>query len=472
MTMRPVLPRVHGQTVLSLVENDSRFTGRPLTTRLSHLTSRRGPLCSSTMPCRGQALEDVFEGDYGAGPALVLSASAAPLYITGMSPEQARNLVDQLATGARSRTVAPRFSPGLQCGNRVDIQCPECVCEAERLYGFTVGLVWHAFDFVTRCPVHESSLRNGGTRSLLEVELNNVRTRGARENSLRFAQRVRDILQPGSQRPPWARILGQLESHGFLTQEGRVRLVPLDQAFKRFYSDGFEDVRQDWLVKNVSVAEVCVRAAARGRAIHPVLLILLEEMAANVDSVVRQRSFHLVPDIAFKADAEAVMAHRAQWGAHLAANPGLTRTQLRRTATATWAWLSRNDRTWLLANQVSATKPPGGRPPAQLPGPLLDAIRCNTTDLRYSAEGREPLPSAYQERLGFGMTEYTYDRVARTLNESTAHRQLPANRQVFVTRRVARATADPACGGTQALSVIARVARLRPETLVDFYQPT
>lgn len=466
MISETVFAPVAGQTILSMVETFAKLTGDGPARRSYHKTMRVGPLCSSSMPCGGLSVADLFAGAFGDGVPLVLGHSPIALLTQDMSPENAARVVSKLASDNRGRLDCPRLPTGVACGNRSSVRCPQCADKASADFGFRPALREHVFDYVTQCALHGCPLISDGAWSRLEACFIDPNPE-ARANAMRYASVVSGFLQSSPQRPLRNTIINDLHAKGFVTPEGQFRLAALDRSFRAFFSAGLGDVRLTWLVRTRSVPEMFVRSAGRGRPVHAVLLILMHLFARQVDSLSPQLPLRLEPECSPSTDIELTQSYRCQWQAHLAANPELARKGMRLALPGVWMWLYRHDREWLEKHQVKKAKPSGGRKPAELPGPFLDAIRTNDADFRYSDEGREPLPSSYQLRLGLGLTEHVFERTSRELGFGSSA-QLPGRREIFVTRRVDRAHLDLCHRSISALAVVARAAKLRPETVAAY----
>jgi len=463
-------PAWPGQSCMSLLDGWVTSTGSPSALALFNLSMRTRLLCSSTLPSNPWRLADIFEGAYGDQRRLLAAYSAAPLHLLTMSPVQGQRMTSRLATGRGSASGCLHLGPLTQCGNRFGLICPACRQEARSDIELRVSLVVHAFDFVTRCPRHGCLLVSDQPCSAFELQLFEVGSSGARKNALEYARTVKRFIDCGPHEPLWSVVRRELTKKGFISESGGYRLSALDLAFKTYFAEGFEDVRLTWLVRDCKVVENCVRTVERGRGLQPALAILMWMFATGVDGLSRARPLSSEYSYSPSKDAKAVNLRRVEWMLHVEKHPGLTRTQLRRSSMGTWAWLYRHDRSWLVEHQVAPAARSGGRPPAVLPPPVLDAICCSSTDLRAGVDGLEPLPSAYQARLGYGMTEHAFNRVAAVSGAVGATAQLPARQEVFVTRRVQRAINELAYN-TSSLEVVAHAARLRGDTVDRFYQP-
>ncbi|AQH01365.1 hypothetical protein A9R05_21265 [Burkholderia sp. KK1] len=455
---------------MSLLDAWVTSTGSPTAMALFNQSMRTGPLCSSTLPTSPWRLADIFEGAHGDQHALLAAYSATPLHLLTMSPEQGQRITNRLATGRGATSKCLRLGPLTQCGNRYGLVCPACRQEARSETEFRVSLVAHAFDFMTRCPRHGCLLVSDQPCSAFEMQLCEVGSSGARKNAMEYARAVKRFLDCGPHEPLWTVVRRELLKKGFILESGRYRRAALDSAFKKYFAAGFEDVRLTWLVRDCNVVEICVRTVERGRGLHPVLAILIWMFATGVDGLSRVRPLSSEYSYSPSKDAKELNIRRVEWMLHMEKNPELTRNQLRFTLVGTWTWLYRHDRSWLDEHQVAPAVRSGGHPPAALPPPVLDAIRYSSTDFRPCSGGREPVPSAYQARLGYGMSRYTFNRVAAVSGAFGATAQLPARREVFVTRRVQRAINELA-NNSSSLDVVAHAARLRADTVDRFYQP-
>jgi hypothetical protein len=218
------------------------------------------------------------------------------------------------------------------------------------------------------------------------------------------------------------------------------------------------------------IIESCIRAANRVDRAAPASILVLMDWTAHEIEPIRQKPSRA--PLGYQASIEERLSmdvHRRRWLDHSIAAPTASRTQLRRTALGLWMWLYRNDRPWLLANQRPARRPHNPRRTHAIPESVLSTIRGNSVDMRERAGGREPLPSAYQMRLAYGMNDYLFDRVTRSLRRASNPVQRPAAREVFVSRRFNRAAERNMVEGLpRDIASVSRQARLRVETVQKF----
>jgi len=325
----------------------------------------------------------------------------------------------------------------------------------------------HCADFVTRCPLHERGLvcdeECGTFESLMSQSAEGV----VGHNALRFARMTYSLAFLAPQAPARERVLHLLREKGYVTPEKHVRVEPLRQALVSMLSDGFEDVRLNALVRDVDVVAAYLKAAnSDRRVIHPVLMVLVEWLATDVDELPKSQCRRTSDSAMRVSDAELLAAKRDAWMALRHESRGLTRTQVRHHGQALWTWLYRHDRVWLKLNEVPVRRAGQPRTPRVLPNMVLNRIRDNTKDFRFSEDGLAPLSSSYQTRVSYGMSVVAFNLAASRLNGAGVFAQLPAQREVFVARRVEHAKVLLELSGAAVnSSSITRRSRLRKVTI-------
>lgn len=459
-----------GETATSLLEATAFATGSAAARHLSARCYRRCAPLVGTLPSRAKAFCDATEQAYGTPEEVVSKFSLAPLYSRGMNPLMQRKLVAQLVDGSHSRTCCPRLRPFIQCGNRHGLQCPECAMLATKMHGRRISYCMHCIDFVSRCPIHGCKLVSDDDCSSLEEMLASNAGVNAARNATRYAQLAHAMAQGCSSEYTRESVRRRLREKQYLSESGRCRLDSLRSAFAGAFSDGFEDIRLNELLTNTDVAATSAYLLNReARAIHPVFLILLEWLSVELDTL-PIRSHAMSPDI---SNAEPAMdvrdAKRTAWLQHQMQCAGMGRNEIRRRQPALWVWLYRYDRDWLVSHQVAPRQPRGRKAHAIPSESFARTIVSAERSVHRSAIGREPLPSAYQMRLAYGMNQYLFDRATEAFDGAGKAAQLPARREVFIARRLARAISVLASKGmaTDAAS-LAREARLRISTVVRY----
>jgi len=381
-----------------------------------------------------------------------------------------QKLVAQLVNGLHSRTCCPRLRPFIQCGNRHGLQCRECARLAAEVHGRRVSYCMHCIDFVTRCPIHDCKLVGDDDCSSLEEMLASHAGVNAARNATRYAQVAHAMAYGCSSQSVRAGIRQRLREKHYLSESGRCRLDLLRSAFAAAFSDGFEDVRLNELLASTDVASTSVHMLNREeRAIHPVFLILLEWLSADVDALpIRSRATKAgVSNTAPATDIRD--AKHVAWLRHQTQCAGMGREEIRHRQSALWVWLYRHDREWLVNNQVARRRRVNQKPRATPSASFTRVVFSNERPVRGSVAGREPLPSAYQTRLAYGMNQYLFDRATEVLDGVGKAAQLPARREVFIARRLESAISVLAANG-MALDVasVARQARLRISTVLRY----
>lgn len=468
--LRTYVPAAAGETATSLLDAAAFTTGTDAARQLSARCYQRCAPLVGTLPSRAKLFCAATEGAYGAPEKVVSEFSLAPLYFQGMSPLMQRKLVAQLVDGLHSRTCCPRLQPFIQCGNRHGLQCPDCARLAAAAEGRRVSYCMHCIDFVTRCPIHECKLASDDDCSSLEEMLASHAGENAARNAIRYAKVAHAMACGCSSQPTREGIRRRLCEKHYLSETGRCRLALLQGAFAAAFSDGFEDVRLNELLARTDVAATSMQMLNReDRAIHPVFLILLEWLSADVDALpIRSRTTKAgVSNTAPATDIRD--AKRAAWLHHQTQCSGIAGKEIRHRQPALWMWLYRHDRDWLVSNQVAPRRHVNRKPRATPSASFTRVVFSNESPVRRSAAGREPLPSAYQTRLAYGMNQYLFDRATQAFGGAGKTAQLPARREVFIARRLESAISVLAANG-MALDVasVAREARVRISTVLRY----
>ncbi len=468
--LKTYVPAATGETATSLLEAAAFTTGSEAARQLSARCYRRCAPLVGTLPSRAKLFCEATEGAYGAPQQVVSQFSLAPLYFQGMSPLMQRKLLAQLVDGLHSRTCCPRLRPFIQCGNRHGLQCPECARLATEVHGRRVSYCMHCIDFVTRCPIHECKLVCDDDCSSLEEMLASHAGENATRNATRYAQLAHAIACGCSSQSTREGICRRLCEKHYLSETGRCRLDSLRSAFAAAFSDGFEDVRLNELLASTDIAATSMYVLHRKeRAIHPAILILLEWLSSEVDILpIRSHPANTATSYAIPA-TDTRDAKRTAWLRHQTQCAGMGRYEIRHRQPALWVWLYRHDREWLVSNQVGRRQNGSPKPSAKPSSTFARAILSNVNKASRSSTGREPLPSAYQTRLAYGMNQYLFDRAAEEFNGEGMMAQLPARREVFVARRLDDALLNLA-EKRFALNVtsVAREARLRASTILRY----
>jgi hypothetical protein len=484
---RTYLPAAIGQTAVDVLATVARTTDSRLAKNLFAVCERRCAPLVGSLPCRASLFFQATEGAYGAPERILSELSLTPLYLRGMCSAMQRRAVEQLVDGTHFRTCIPRLQPFIECGNRYGLQCPECARLAHETYGRRISYCCHCISFVTRCPLHECELYSDDECSSLESLLSVRHETCAVRNALRYARVAHALAFDCPHEPVRAALSRRLQDKGFITEPRRFRVAELRDAFNKLFSGGFEDVRLNELIRREDIVQNCVRALTRDeRAMHPVFLVLMDWLSTELDGVKVPRSpgsrraaaraegtTTLPEDVRCKPEPELMRAKRAEWTQHRELCSGMTRTQMRHSLPGTWRWLYCNDRDWLTRNQSPCQRPGSKKVPAKIPPSVAEAIRSNERDLRCSNTGLPPLPSAYQTRLAYGMSDYVFKRAADAFNGVGNKAALPALKQAFVTRRVEASIVALAATGTPLdIATVARRARLRISTVKRYRRPS
>ena len=482
MMIRTYLPAAIGETAVNVLRMVASTTDSRLAKNLVAICEQRCAPLVGSLPCAALFCE-ATEGAYGPPERVLSTLTLTPLHLLGMCGAMQRRATEQLINETRFRTCFSRLPPFIECGNRNGLQCPECARLARETYGRRISYCCHCISFVTRCPLHDCELYSDGESAILESLLSIQRDAGAVRNARRYAQVAHALAFDCPHAPVRATVRRRLREKAFITETGRFRLTALRDAFTKLFSAGFEDVRLNELVSKDDIVQTCVRALTREeRAMHPAFLILMDWLSLELDGASSPRivSSRLADargdastppreEICIQHDAAKLCAKRADWTKHCEQCSGMTRTQMRHLLPATWTWLYRYDRDWLTRHQAPCRQPISNKAPAEMPQSIAEAIRSNERDLRSNNAGLPPLPSAYQTRLAYGMSDFLFKRAADVLNGVGKKAALPALKEAFVTARVrASVTALAEANAPLDIATIARRARLRISTVKHY----
>lgn len=466
MTRLMLFPAVPRETVTSIAAMVAQTTASKEMKAISHVGNRRGLLLYSTLPCRAQRFCAITENAYGDAMELLARHTLVAYGTCGMSPPMAEAATSNIALGVASRTMFPRLLPGVECGNRFGLRCPECALAIPGGRFRRASLCAHCIPYVTRCPWHGCSLVCEHECSTLEVLMSKPGTIARASNSLRYAQLSCATSEVMPSEPIWPQTLGILREKGYMMDSGRLRMEQLHTDMRKLFSAGFEDERLSHLVSDTSVLDLCIQAARRtDRAAPAPILVLMLQTACDVDEIARP-SARRIAEPAMPTDCERRDSSRTLWVAHMNRHPEMSRTQLRKSMPAVWTWLHRHDDAWLRDNQVPPRRRCGGRTLHELPDFLTKAITESTVDRRAHTGGREPLPSAYQFRLAHGLSDFLFERLTANMSAvgNTAH--LPGRKEAFVLRRVWHALEElERLHMPLDIATVARTARLRITTV-------
>jgi hypothetical protein len=423
------------------------------------------PLANS-LPCRAVQFCAITENSYGLPAVVLVANSLAEWHALGMTA-QAREALMRALTDGRVRTPCPTLDALCQCGNRTELLCPDCARIDVQHLGRAANHTAHCIDYVTRCIHHDALLECGDAGSRLEALLIHPDSGAAHRNSLKYAQFATELATRAlDSQTAWSEVIRLLAERRYLLESGRWSLGSLRRDFKRFFSSGFEDPRLGHITEDGDYVESVVRKAARGRPIHPTMIVLLAMFGTAADTLPARplRNRPLVPKTT--KEPWEVEEHRTQWLSMCAQNLGVSRSMIRRIAPAAWAWLYRNDQAWLKRNQAPKIRRHGGRKQKTPPGAVETSVSSTREDYRPSKHGRPPLPSAYQTRLAFGMRDHAFVQISERLGGAGHLAQIPGRKRIFVARRESHAlTVVAPRSFAQAHTSVARIANLRPETV-------
>ncbi|KAF1038621.1 MAG: hypothetical protein GAK33_01957 [Burkholderia lata] len=463
----PALPRETATSIASMV---AQTTSSKEAREVSRAGNRRGLLLYSTLPCRAERFCEFTQNAYGDAMDVVAKHTLLSYSTCGMSSKMAEAATRNIAFGIASRTMFPRLLPGFESGNRFGLQCPECAIQVSGGHTRRVSFCAHCIPYVTRCPWHGCRLICDRECSTLEMLLSRAGDHARTENSLRYAQLSCSVSEVMPREPLWPKIVGLLREKGYVTEHGALRMAQLHSAFRKLFSAGFEDDRLTHFVSDMNTLDLCIQAARRSDHAAPApILVLLYCAACDVDTFAQSPAPQSPERPTSDVDAEWRERARAQWAMHVSEHPEMTRTQLRKSMPAVWAWLHRHDDEWLRVNQLPSRRPRGGRHNHDIPPFVEYAISGSQVDRREHTGGREPLPSAYQFRIAYGMDGFLFSRVTSMPAAIGTEAHLPGRKELFVRRRV-RLAIEQLKRQRKPLGIatVARSARLRISTVRTF----
>jgi hypothetical protein len=466
MSYRTFFPAVEGETATSILAMVARTTDSREAKRVDAGSRRRAAPLANSLPCRVSRFCAITEGTYGTPRHVLTAHSLFPWEAVGMSPN-CMQVLERALTHGKSRTPCPRLDVSSQCSNRTALICPECAGEDEVRYGRKANHCPHCIDYVTRCFKHETLLRSAGESSTFEALFIRAGSDRARQNALRYARVAVCLFDECLHRPTWSVIASLMNEKRFVSSSGHWRMADLRHKFQLFFNAGFEDPRLTHIVEDGNYVEAAIRSLRRERPAHPAVVALLYIFATDAAALsVRDISPKPCPGPARSVPDTLRSTQRHEWLLAMSRMTGLSRTQMRAQVPALWVWLYRNDRTWFAAHQPALRLPRGGHKTQSAPTATSDVIAANAADPRCSADGRAPLPSAYQMRVAYGMSEYAFNYFASQLGGVGPTANVPGWKEAFVLKRVTRAADQLASEGkTPADSVVARRANLRPATM-------
>lgn len=469
------------ETAASLLDAAAAHTDNRAAKLLNGRCFRRCSPLVYTLPCRVNRFSIATEQAYGPDESVLACHTLFNYFRHGMPPAMEARARWQLIYGVQSRTSCPRLQPLWECGNRFGLQCPECAKAACCEFGRRISFCAHCCPFVTRCPLHGSLLYCDNECSSLEYMVIVAGDARTAWNSLQFSLCSHQLACTRIPKETRQQLKERLAELGYVSESGRTRLARLKSDFTGFYCAGFEDVRLNALIGREDFVDNLMHGVQRDtRPIHPVYLTLLDVFLANSDGVSGHATRHrsaLRQTEGAGGVAQSVRRtpvpqpasleeRRGRWATFVKSDDGLTRTQMRKKAPALWTWLYRHDREWLLANQPSCVRPHSGRRPSGIPPQLGALIRRHAGHKPLDAAGRVRLPSLYQTRLAYGLSDYAFLRSRREFGADLCTLVLPGLKAAFVRQRVRNAIGEWGdCGCVASASVIARKAGLRESTV-------
>lgn len=431
-----------------------------------------------TMPCRLEEFCYLTQNAYGMPNDVLREHTLFNFFCCGLTPNLRIRLHNQLTSGTRSRTCAPRMSVFLECGNRFGLDCPECTRETQRQIGRRVSLCQFCIPFVTRCPLHQCKLVLVDECSKMEILARSQSTRESTANSLRFAEIGRYFSLIVSDMNCRATLIEMLKAKGYTNAAGHASLAKLCRDFCAFFSDGFEDRRLTILIERRTIPESVIRQLGREeRAVHPVFMMLMHWFLTDSQGITRRspaasrRDVEAIVTSALEGplscpDVSTIQLKRNAWITHVDRLHKISRTQTRLLVPALWIWLYRHDRRWLDAHQTVKRQPRRHKKNVALPD-FLRTILSSYRDESGEQKNSPPLlQTAYQTRLRYGLNDYAFERSCAEIHGTGSKAQMPAAPQAFIAKRITWAKENLMRNGESLNeAVVARRACLRLETL-------
>lgn len=455
------------ESACSILKMVSQTTNIPEARRVYVRCVQQASPMAGSLPCRASRFCAITENSYGSPRDVLDNYSLAGWNAIGMTPAEREGLMQSLIEG-HSWSKCPRFDPLCQCGNRTELQCPECARLDETRFGRQVNHTTHCISYVSRCVHHDLTLESVANGSRLEALLIRPDAGAARMNSTKYALVATALAQrEAGSLEVWPEITARLRERRYISVSGKWKMTRLRSDFQSFFSHGFEDPRLTHITNVSGYLLAAIRSGVHRRPVHPAMVTLLWVFSSEADVLpgpasTKVRSAH----VAAKEESE-VEAHRAAWLEVCRQHPGKTRTAISKLAPALRSWLYRNDRQWLVNHQVPKTfHLPAPPKPKQAPEAVKQTIANFTDDLRCSFKGREPLPSAYQVRLAYGMRPYAFDRLAKEFGGVGLDAEVPGSKHIFVARRAGCLTgANPIDSDVLSEGALSRLSGLEAHTL-------
>ena len=119
---------------------------------------------ANSLPCRASRFCAITDDYYGPPAVVLVANSLAEWHAIGMTAPSREALMRALTDG-RVRTPCPSLDALCQCGNRTELECPECARLDQQFLGRSANHTSHCIDYVTRCIHHDALLKCGGAGS-------------------------------------------------------------------------------------------------------------------------------------------------------------------------------------------------------------------------------------------------------------------------------------------------------------------
>jgi hypothetical protein len=467
MNMTPCFRAGDGESAVSILDRIAKTTNSKAAKRINAECYRSARPLLATLPCRPRRFVDVAGGCYGNEMRILSTHSLYPLYLAGMPSSIGEIFTSRLLYADHGKTGAARLNMVLESTNRFGLQCPECRKKSNLEFGYRTSLVVHCISFMSRCPYHGCLLSDDNGCSSMEVSLIKTGNRLSEHNAMLYSKTALQLLQDSSRQPVWKNVLTKLKAKNYISESGWFKSADLEKACLKLFSEGFEDDRLNWLIKEGRLVSRCVRTATRGRSgIAPTCLIIMDCLVDQIDERPMSPTVRKATKKARDVSEDELQLRRRSWELVHQTSDGLTRTQESKRDPATFTWLYRHDKNWLAEHRVPCAKSSGGWVASEIPPTVVETIQRNDWRRQPAGSGLIPRQSAYQLRLALGINQWAFRRVASAIGSIGPFAQHPRARATFILDRYSEAlTRLPLREKPWALSSIARSASLRPETL-------
>ncbi|CAE6851333.1 hypothetical protein R75777_07559 [Paraburkholderia nemoris] len=223
---------------------------------------------------------------------VLMERTLFPFYLGCLDGSAASRLAMQVCENQNSPICYPRLAFELQTSNRFGMECVECKAATIAQTGRRCSLTYHCLPFLTRCPLHGCLFRVTDPCSSRELKMRTSGNRARRRNNACVGTAAAQLLSCTSSHSALDWLQFMLYERRYQTDEGKIRLAPLEQDVRSIFSEGFEDERLNlWLFRKGLVGNAIRYFAAPKYASHPsavgVLLAALPQIEYSSKSHAR-----------------------------------------------------------------------------------------------------------------------------------------------------------------------------------------